>query len=97
MLVGQAKNTDTPYSIVGGSAKESFPQRDGDRRVFERINRTDVVILIVGEHTCRATGRAHGESPHQASQRSLLHDQEAGREVLPRPSLDRDGLQLDVG
>ena len=55
MLVGQAKNPGSPFSIQDWSLKESL-SGDSKAKVCERIRRTDVTIVICGEHTNSATG-----------------------------------------
>ena len=55
LLVGQAKNPDSPFEITDMSIKEAIAQnwKDNARR---RIKGCDVVIVICGEHTDTATG-----------------------------------------
>lgn len=55
LLVGQAKNNDSPFSITDMSIKESITKRwrDDARR---RIKGCDVVIVICGEYTNTASG-----------------------------------------
>ena len=55
LLVGQAKNDDSPFSITDMSIKETITKKwkDNARR---RIKGCDVVIVICGEHTNTASG-----------------------------------------
>ena len=55
LLVGQAKNYDTPFEISDWSIKETVAGnwREEARR---RIVRSDVVAVICGEHTDTAAG-----------------------------------------
>lgn len=55
LLVGQAKNDDSPFEISDWSIKETVAGnwREEARR---RIVRSDVVAVICGEHTDAATG-----------------------------------------
>ena len=55
LLVGQARNPDSPFSIEDWSVKERL-SGDWKARVRQRIRRTDVTIVICGEHTNLATG-----------------------------------------
>ncbi len=55
MLVGQAKNPDTPFQIVDASVKEAMTG-DWKEKVRGRIRRADLVIVICGEHTHAASG-----------------------------------------
>ncbi len=55
LLVGQAKNDDSPFSITDMSIKETITKewKDDARR---RIRRCDVVVVICGEYTNTASG-----------------------------------------
>lgn len=55
LLVGQAKNENTPFSIVDMSIKEPI-SREWKDKARTRIKGCDVVIVICGEHTDTATG-----------------------------------------
>ena len=55
MLVGQAKNPDTPFEIADYSVKEPLTG-DWKAKVKERIRLVGVVIVICGEHTDTASG-----------------------------------------
>jgi hypothetical protein len=57
LLVGQAKNPDTPFEIVDASVKEALTG-DWKEKVRGRIRRADLVIVICGEYTHTATGVA---------------------------------------
>lgn len=55
LLVGQAKNPDSPFEIVDMSIKEAIHSnwKENARR---RIKSCDVVTVICGKHTDNATG-----------------------------------------
>lgn len=55
LLVGQALNEDSPFSIVDFSVKEPLTG-DWKAKVRTRIRRADVVIVICGHDTRTATG-----------------------------------------
>lgn len=57
LLVGQAKNADTPFSISDWSIKEPLAG-NWKEKVRDRIRRTDLTIVICGEWTHTATGVA---------------------------------------
>lgn len=57
LLIGQAKNPDSPFEIADWSVKEPFTG-DWKEKVRQRIRRTDLTIVICGEHTDRARGVA---------------------------------------
>ncbi len=55
LLVGQAKNPDTPFEIVDFSIKEAIAS-DWKTKARTRIKGCDVVIIICGEDTQNAKG-----------------------------------------
>ena len=55
LLVGQAKNPDSPFEIADWSVKEPF-SGNWREKVRSRIRRTDLTIVICGEHTQTASG-----------------------------------------
>lgn len=57
LLAGQAKNPDTPFEIQDWSVKEPMTG-DWKEKVRDRIRKTDLAIVICGEHTDTATGVA---------------------------------------
>lgn len=57
MLVGQAKNPDTPFSMADWSVKQAMTG-DWKAKVRTRIKQIDVVIVICGEYTHTASGVA---------------------------------------
>ena len=54
LLVGQARNPDSPFEIADFSVKTSSAGWKADAR--RRIRRTKQVIVICGEHTHTAAG-----------------------------------------
>ena len=57
LLVGQAKNPDTPFDIQDYSIREPMTG-DWREKVRRRIRATDLTIVICGEYTHTATGVA---------------------------------------
>lgn len=55
LLVGQARHSDSPFDIVDSSIKESISS-NWQSHARTKIKGSDVVIVICGEHTNRATG-----------------------------------------
>lgn len=55
LLVGQAKNSDSPFEMADWSVKEAMTG-DWKKKVRERIKRVDQMIVLCGEHTNTATG-----------------------------------------
>ena len=56
-LKGQARNPDSPFNIADWSVQEAFTG-NWKAKVRERIRRTDLTIVICGEHTHTAKGVA---------------------------------------
>lgn len=56
-LVGQAKNPNSPFRIADWSVQESLTG-NWKEKVRDRIRRTDLTIVICGEHTHSAKGVA---------------------------------------
>ncbi len=57
LLVGQAKNPDTPFEFKDNSVKEHLAG-DWKQKVRRRMDNVDVVLVICGEHTHAASGVA---------------------------------------
>lgn len=57
LLVGQAKNEDSPFEIIDFSIKEAIAT-DWKEKARARIKRCDVVIVICGVDTHNAAGVA---------------------------------------
>ena len=55
LLVGQAKNPDSPFEITDMSIKETIA-RDWKENARRRIKGCDVVIVICGKYTNSASG-----------------------------------------
>lgn len=55
LLVGQAKNDDSPFEIADFSIKEAISE-DWKKKARTRIKGCDVVSVICGEYTDTATG-----------------------------------------
>jgi antiphage defense system Thoeris ThsB-like protein len=55
LLVGQAKNPDSPFEMTDSSLKEPLTG-DWKAKVRTRIKRADQVIVLCGEHTDTARG-----------------------------------------
>jgi len=55
LLVGQAKNEDSPFEIADFSVKEAISE-DWKKKARTRIKGCDVVAVICGEYTDTAAG-----------------------------------------
>jgi len=58
LFAGQIKNSRTPFSIQDWSVKSSLPQSEWEDIVKDKINRCDMVIVLVGKTMASATGVA---------------------------------------
>ena len=54
-LIGQARNSESPFRIADWSVREPF-DTNWKSKVRSRIRQTDLTIVICGEHTHTATG-----------------------------------------
>ena len=55
LLLGQARNPDSPFEMHDWSVKEPFIGNWKDK-VREKIRKVDQIIVLCGEHTHEATG-----------------------------------------
>lgn len=56
LLIGHAKNPDSPFDVADFSLKEAAPERNWQDKARPKIRRSRKVIVIVGEHTHKAPG-----------------------------------------
>jgi len=56
LLAGQAKLPDSPFEISDWSLKEAAPQKDWEDKALAKIKRSDIVVVIAGTSTYRASG-----------------------------------------
>ena len=55
-IAGQSKLSDSPFEISDWSMKEAAPQANWEAEARARINRSDMVIVMVGTKTDKAPG-----------------------------------------
>lgn len=58
LFVGQSKNSKTPFSIQDWSAKFSMPQSQWEAIVKDKINKSNMLIVLAGKTMASATGVA---------------------------------------
>ncbi|MEG2391349.1 MAG: TIR domain-containing protein [Acinetobacter sp.] len=58
LFVGQSKNSKTPFSIQDWSAKSAMAQSEWEAIVKDKINKCNMLILLVGKTMASATGVA---------------------------------------
>ena len=56
LLIGQAKNPDSPFEISDWSLKEAAPLRSWEAEAERKIKNVDIVVVITGTYTYRAPG-----------------------------------------
>lgn len=56
LFVGQSKNSKTPFNIEDWSSKSSLPQSQWEKLIKEKINKCNMVIVLVGKNMASATG-----------------------------------------
>jgi len=56
LLAGQAKLPDSPFEISDWSLKEAAPEKDWEDKALAKIKRSDIVVVIAGNSTYRASG-----------------------------------------
>ena len=55
-IVGQSKNPDSPFTISDWSLKEEQEESDWKDKARARIKRSDIVLVMVGTKTHKASG-----------------------------------------
>lgn len=56
LFVGQARNSNTPFSIQDWSAKSAMSQSRWEQIVEDKINKCNMVIVLSGKTMASATG-----------------------------------------
>ncbi|HEC66160.1 MAG TPA: TIR domain-containing protein [bacterium] len=56
LLAGQAKLQDSPFEISDWSLKEVTPEKDWEDKAEAKIKRSNIVVVIVGDKTSKASG-----------------------------------------
>ena len=55
-IIGQSKLSDSPFEVIDHSLKEAAPETNWEVKANSAIKRSDVVIVMVGPNTYRASG-----------------------------------------
>lgn len=58
LFVGQSKNSKTPFSIEDWSSKTHLPQAQWESLIKDKINKSNLLIVLVGKSISTATGAA---------------------------------------
>ena len=56
LMIGQARLPDSPFELINFSLKEAAPEWQWEAKAKRAINMSDLVIVIVGRSTYRASG-----------------------------------------
>lgn len=56
LFIGQAKNSKTPFSIQDWSAKSAMAQSEWEKIVKDKINKSNMLIVLVGKYMASASG-----------------------------------------
>lgn len=56
LFAGQAKNSRTPFNIEDWSSKSSLPQKEWEELIKTKVNKCNMLIVLVGKKTSTATG-----------------------------------------
>lgn len=56
LFVGQIKNSRTPFNVEDWSSKTSLPQKEWESLIKEKINKCNILIVLVGKKTGTASG-----------------------------------------
>lgn len=56
LLIAQCMNEQSPFEVIDGSLKESVPEPDWEEKALLRIQKVDIVVVLLGHMTHRAPG-----------------------------------------
>lgn len=56
LIIGQARLEDSPFDVIDHSLKEEAPMATWEEKARRAIKRSDVVLVMVGTNTYRASG-----------------------------------------
>ena len=55
-IIGQSRLPDSPFEIIDVSMKEPAPERNWEDKAETKIKGADIVLVMVGPNTYRASG-----------------------------------------
>lgn len=55
-ILGQAKLADSPFEVIDHSLKEAAPEKDWEEKARTAIQRSEIVLVMVGPKTSEARG-----------------------------------------
>ena len=93
LLVGQAKNPDTPFELVDYSVKEPLTG-NWKEKVRTRIRGVDIVLVMCGEHTDTATGVSTELSIAQEEKKPYFLLWGRSNKTCKKPNTAKDGDKI---
>lgn len=85
LLAGQAKLPDSPFDFTDSSVKEHLPG-DWKDKVRRRMDNIDIVVVLCGEHTHKATGVAAELSIAQEKGKDYFHLEAYSDKTCTKPT-----------
>ena len=55
-IIGQSRLLDSPFEVTDWSMKEAAPEKNWEDEAEKRIKRVEVVLVMVGRETHKASG-----------------------------------------
>lgn len=55
-IIGQSKLEDSPFDVIDHSLWEAAPEREWEERARRAIKSSDIVLVMVGKYTYKASG-----------------------------------------
>jgi len=55
-IIGQSRLPDSPFEVIDHSLKEAAPERNWEAKARTAIARSEIVLVMVGPNTHRASG-----------------------------------------
>lgn len=55
-IIGQSRLLDSPFEVTDCSLKEAAPEKDWEEKARAAILRSEIVLVMVGQHTHKAPG-----------------------------------------
>lgn len=78
LLAGQAKLADSPFEISDWSLKEAAPENDWEKKAEGKIKKSDIVVVILGAKTSKASGVKKEVAMARENEISLLQIKVSG-------------------
>lgn len=86
LIVGQAKNPDSPFEIADWSMKEAAPERNWEVEAEDRIKRSDRVLVLTGLRTYAAPGVLKEVAMARKHSKTIFQIKPQGTQPNPVPN-----------